>query len=75
MGPNNCAPSPHTAAAVAIFGKGRLILHLQMGSSFSVALRENNLTSPALRRIEQNCFFFSARKQITKSQISDLNAD
>ena len=45
-----------------------------MGSGFSVALRENNLTSPVLSRLEHNCFFFYARKWITKSQISDLNA-
>ena len=46
-----------------------------MGSGFSVALRENNLTSPVLRRLEHNCFFFYTRKWNRKSQISDLNAD
>ena len=57
---------------VAIFGKGRLILQVLVGSIF---LGTINLTSWVLSRIEQNCFFFYARKRITKSQISDLNED
>ena len=46
-----------------------------MGAGFSVALKENNPTSPVLSRIEQNCFLFSNRKRITVLQISELNAD
>ena len=69
-----CCYSKHTTTAVAIFGKGRLTLQVRMGSGFSMALRENNSTSPVLSRIEQNCFFSPLEKRLgsCKSSIKIL---
>ena len=69
--PEDCFCVITPTAALAIFGKGRLIFQVQMGSGFSVTLRENNLTSPILSRTEQNCSF-SPRENRLRSRKSTI---